>query len=103
MSHEIETLNETVTQLQDSIGNWMKLIKSSFSPQKFKLWFIPFQYLDEQKELRESKKNSQDDNIDLLKEESGKQKQFADDANNFKNECEARLQEILKAVERLYK
>jgi hypothetical protein len=58
---------------------------------------------DEQKELRESKKNSQDDNIDLLKEEALKQNQFADDANDYKNECEARLQEILKAVEKLYK
>jgi hypothetical protein len=58
---------------------------------------------DEQKELRETKTNSQDDNIDLLKEEAVKQKQFADDANDYKNECEARLQEILKAVEKLYK
>jgi hypothetical protein len=58
---------------------------------------------DGQKELRETKKNSQDDNIDLLKEEALKQKQFADGANDYKNECEARLQEILKAVERLYK
>lgn len=62
-----------------------------------------FLLADEQKELRETKTNSQDDNIDLLKEEALKQKQFADDANDYKNECEARLQEILKAVEKLYK
>ena len=63
--------------------------------------FISF--ADEQKELRETKTSSQDDNIDMLKEEALKQKQFSDDANDFKNECEARLQEILKAVEKLYK
>ncbi|KAG5683354.1 hypothetical protein PVAND_012640 [Polypedilum vanderplanki] len=77
LSHEIEQLNETVQQLQDSI--------------------------DEHKELQEQKKNSQDDNIDVLKEEAMKQKQYADDANDYKNECEARLQEILRAVEKLYK
>ena len=58
---------------------------------------------DEQKELREIKLNSQDDNIDLLKEEAQKQKQSSDDANDYKNECEGKLQEILKAVEKLYK
>lgn len=58
---------------------------------------------DEQKELRESKQNSQDDNIDLLKDDAEKQKQFADEANDYKNECEAKLLEILKAVEKLYK
>lgn len=62
-----------------------------------------FPIADEQKELRETKTSSQDDNIDMLKEEALKQKQFSDDANDFKNECEARLQEILKAVEKLYK
>lgn len=58
---------------------------------------------DEHKELQEMKKHSQDDNIDVLKDEAVKQKQFADNANDYKNECEARLQEILKAVEKLYK
>ncbi|KAL7030466.1 hypothetical protein ACKWTF_006668 [Chironomus riparius] len=77
LSHEIEQLNETVQQLQDSI--------------------------DEHKDLQEMKKHSQDDNIDVLKDELLKQKKSADDANNYKNECEARLQEILRAVERLYK
>ncbi|CAO1399879.1 unnamed protein product [Diamesa hyperborea] len=77
LSHEIEQLNETVQQLQDSI--------------------------DEQKEIRSSKKNSQDDNIELLKEEAMKQKQYADNANDYKQECEARLLEILKAVEKIYK
>lgn len=64
---------------------------------------VCFSSTDEQKELRETKTNSQDDNIDLLKDEAVKQKQFADDANDYKNECEARLLEILKAVEKLYK
>jgi hypothetical protein len=41
--------------------------------------------------------------MEVLKEESLRQRQFADDANSFKDECEARLQEILKAVEKLYK
>lgn len=59
--------------------------------------------LDEHKELRESKKNSQDDNIELLKDEAIKQKQFADDANDYKDLCEARLQETLESVEKLYK
>jgi hypothetical protein len=76
---------------------------SSSSSSPFVSCSIRFIHTDEQKELRETKKNSQDDNIDLLKEEALKQKQFADDANDYKNECEARLQEILKAVERLYK
>jgi hypothetical protein len=49
------------------------------------------------------KKNSQDDNMELLKEEALKQKQFADNANDYKTECKSRLQEILKAVEKLYK
>lgn len=64
---------------------------------------VPFQILDEQKEIRSSKKNSQDDNIELLKEEAMKQKQYADNANDYKQECEARLLEILKAVEKIYK
>ena len=59
--------------------------------------------IDEHKDLQEMKKHSQDDNIDVLKDELLKQKKSADDANNYKNECEARLQEILRAVERLYK
>ena len=57
--------------------------------------------IDEHKDLQEMKKHSQDDNIDVLKDELLKQKKSADDANYYKNECEARLQEILRAVERL--
>jgi hypothetical protein len=49
------------------------------------------------------KKHSQDDNIDVLKDEAAKQKQFSDDANSYKNECEERLRELLRAVERVYK
>ena len=49
------------------------------------------------------KKHSQDDNIDVLKDEAVKQTQLAQDASDYKNECEARLQEILRAVEKLYK
>jgi hypothetical protein len=60
-------------------------------------------FLDEQKQLREAKKNSQDDNMDMLKEEALKQKRFADEANLYKDECEAKLQESLRAVEKLYK
>jgi hypothetical protein len=51
----------------------------------------------------ETKKNSQDDNIDLLKEISMQQKQLADQAMEHKVECEAKLLEILKAVEKIYK
>lgn len=65
--------------------------------------FLSLPSVDEQKQLREVKKNSQDDNIDLIKEEALKQKRFADEANRNKDECEARLQETLRAVQRLYK
>lgn len=51
----------------------------------------------------ETKKNSQDDNMDLLKEISMQQKQLADQAMENKAECEAKLAEILKAVEKIYK
>lgn len=64
---------------------------------------MSIQFPDEHKELQEQKKNSQDDNIDVLREESRKQQQFTDDANLYKEECEAKLQETLKAVEKLYK
>lgn len=108
LSHEIEQLNETVQQLQDSIGNCSKLHlnlikKPSSSFRSIKSCNFNLLFADEHKDLQEQKKNSQDDNMDVLKEESQIQRQFADDANNFKDECEARLQETLRAVEKLYK
>ena len=60
-------------------------------------------FADEHRDLQEHEKNSQDDDEGVRREESQKQRQLADDANNFKDECEARLQETLRAVEKLYK
>lgn len=65
--------------------------------------YVHIMYIDEHKELQEMKKNSQDDNIDVLKEENIKQTKSSDDANNYKNECETRLRELLRGVEKLYK
>lgn len=79
------------------------MIEKKLSQHISMLFLLSCRHTDEQKELRESKQNSQDDNIDLLKDDAEKQKQFADEANDYKNECEAKLLEILKAVEKLYK
>lgn len=90
---------EFILFAREKIEKANKLGTTTNASLNFQLTFLT----DEQKQLRETKKNSQDDNIELLKEEALKQQRFADEANHNKDECEVRLLETLRAVQRLYK
>ncbi|XP_062716582.1 coiled-coil domain-containing protein 63 [Aedes albopictus] len=77
LSHEVETLTESVQLLQDKIT--------------------------EQIAINESKEHSQDDNIDALRLEEVNSKQAADAAFEIKQVWDVKLDELLRTAERIYK
>ncbi|XP_055640309.1 coiled-coil domain-containing protein 63 [Toxorhynchites rutilus septentrionalis] len=77
LSHEVETLTESVQILQDKIT--------------------------EQIAINESKEHSQDDNIDALRQEEQNCKQNADAAFEIKQVWDVKLDELLRTAERIYK
>ncbi|XP_055696619.1 coiled-coil domain-containing protein 63 [Lutzomyia longipalpis] len=77
LSHEVETLNESVQRLQDSI--------------------------EEQRGLNESKKKSQMDTIESLEKELELQTEKADRANEIKVTCDDKLNELLTGVEKIFR
>ncbi|KFB42800.1 coiled-coil domain-containing protein 63 [Anopheles ziemanni] len=77
LSHEVETLTESVQMLQDNIT--------------------------EQIAINESKEHSQDDNIDALRMAELKCKEGADAALEIKLKWDVKLDELLRMAERIYK
>uniref|UniRef100_A0A182IN50 ODAD1 central coiled coil region domain-containing protein n=1 Tax=Anopheles atroparvus TaxID=41427 RepID=A0A182IN50_ANOAO len=77
LSHEVETLTESVQMLQDNIT--------------------------EQIAINESKVHSQDDNIDALRMAELKCKEGADAALEIKLKWDIKLDELLRMAERIYK
>ncbi|XP_053696565.1 coiled-coil domain-containing protein 63 [Sabethes cyaneus] len=77
LSHEVETLTESVQVLQDKIT--------------------------EQIAINESKEHSQDDNIDALRQEELDSKEAADAALEIKQVWAVKLDELLRTAERIYK
>ncbi|XP_062533276.1 coiled-coil domain-containing protein 63-like [Armigeres subalbatus] len=77
LSHEVETLTESVQLLQDKIT--------------------------EQIAINESKEHSQDDNIDALRLAEVTSKEEADAAFEIKQVWDVKLDELLRTAERIYK
>ncbi|XP_050085533.1 coiled-coil domain-containing protein 63 [Anopheles aquasalis] len=77
LSHEVETLTESVQLLQDNIT--------------------------EQIAINESKEHSQDDNIDALRMAEQECKEAADAAQEIKLKWDLKLDELLRMAERIYK
>ncbi|KAL9696886.1 hypothetical protein quinque_000327 [Culex quinquefasciatus] len=77
LSHEVETLTESVQLLQDKIT--------------------------EQMAINESKVSSVDDNIDTLRRNEREGRESSDAAFNLKQEWDVKLDELLRMSERIYK
>uniref|UniRef100_A0A182VVT0 ODAD1 central coiled coil region domain-containing protein n=1 Tax=Anopheles minimus TaxID=112268 RepID=A0A182VVT0_9DIPT len=77
LSHEVETLTESVQMLQDNIT--------------------------EQIAINESKEHSQDDNIDALRLAEQECREAAETAQDIKLKLDVKLDELLRMAERIYK